>query len=185
MNQISFPFVFEKLLFFSPSHKFFPDTIELHAISKVYDVEYQKRSSKYAWHKHKNMITIYGSHRKRSEIHKQLFLALREDCKKAFTPRLKMLSDQWGLPFAKVRYKAQRTLWGSCSDLKNLNFNIRLLFLPIDLVEYVFLHELCHTQHLNHSKQFWDLVHSFEPNYKKMENRLQHGAQYLPQWAQI
>ena len=54
--------------------------------------------------------------------------------------------------------KDQRTLWGSCSGRKNLNFNWRLAAAPPEALDYVVIHELCHLREMNHSKKFWALV---------------------------
>ncbi|HBE77422.1 MAG TPA: hypothetical protein DDW65_06510 [Firmicutes bacterium] len=57
-----------------------------------------------------------------------------------------------------VRYHRQFRRWGSCSSLRNINLSHRLIGSPRQLQDYVILHELAHLQHLNHGKEFWDLV---------------------------
>jgi predicted metal-dependent hydrolase len=71
-----------------------------------------------------------------------------------------------------VRIKNHRRAWGSCSSKKNLNFNWRLVALPPELADYVIVHELCHTVHLNHSRDFWDLVGRFIPHHLSLRNQL-------------
>lgn len=71
-----------------------------------------------------------------------------------------------------VRIKNTRRSWGSCSGKKNLNFNFRLVHLPPELSDYVVLHELCHTVHLNHSRDFWGLVDHCMPHYRVLRARL-------------
>ncbi|MEZ4704117.1 MAG: M48 family metallopeptidase [Bdellovibrionota bacterium] len=185
MQQLSIHFLFERLFSFAYNKSYFPSEIHLPAISKTYFVEYQKKADVFRWEKKGSHLIIYGSHRRRTLIRKQIFQALKTDCQMAFTPRLREMSQQYNLSFRNVRYKTQKTLWGSCSELKNLNFNIRLLFLPTPLVEYVFLHELCHTRHLDHSKRFWSLVQQHDPHYKIQEKKLESASEYLPQWAKL
>ena len=60
-----------------------------------------------------------------------------------------------GYQFNRASVKNQRTLWGSCSSRNNINLNINLLRLPEELRDYVILHELVHTRHKNHSREFW------------------------------
>lgn len=71
-----------------------------------------------------------------------------------------------------IRIKSQKTRWGSCSELGNLNFNWHLILLPKSLIEYVVVHELCHLRYLNHSTQFWDCVSKILPDYKDRETEL-------------
>jgi len=70
------------------------------------------------------------------------------------------------LEYGRVFVKDQRTLWGSCSGRRNLNFNWRLAAAPPEALDYVVIHELCHLREMNHSKRFWDLVRAACPDYK-------------------
>ena len=74
--------------------------------------------------------------------------------------------------FNRVRIKNVKTIWGSCSSKKNLNFNFKLSFLPEALIDYVFVHELAHLKHMNHSKAFWSEVEKQIPDYKKRREEL-------------
>lgn len=69
-----------------------------------------------------------------------------------------------------------RTRWGSCSHRGHLNFSIHLILVPLPVVSYVVAHELAHTLHHNHSKNFWDAVAGFCPEYKEKRKWLKtHG----------
>ena len=68
--------------------------------------------------------------------------------------------------YNKVTIKDQRSRWASCSKNGNLNFNLLLASLPIDLIDYVIIHELSHLIELNHSKEFWKIVESIDPEYQ-------------------
>jgi len=72
--------------------------------------------------------------------------------------RIKKFSAQHGFKYKDIRFKNARTRWGSCSHDNNLNFNIHLMMLPEYLIDYVILHELCHTIEKNHSHKFWSLM---------------------------
>lgn len=68
-----------------------------------------------------------------------------------------------------IKYRKNKRTWGSCNYKNGLNFNILLMKFPIELMEYVIIHELAHIKHKNHSKKFWDLVEEFCPDYKERE----------------
>ncbi|MGL6178614.1 MAG: M48 family metallopeptidase [Tannerellaceae bacterium] len=84
--------------------------------------------------------------------------ALKHEAKLFLPSRLKMLAEKFKFRYNDVRIKDVKTRWGSCSSHKNINLSFRLMLLPIHLVDYVLLHELCHTIELNHSDRFWRLM---------------------------
>ncbi len=92
------------------------------------------------------------------------------------------LSRECDLGFCRVSYRSQKTRWGSCSSDRNINLNVKLLFLPRHQVRYVIIHELCHTVHLNHSALFWNLVKQHEPDYKILRHELKNSDHYIPAW---
>lgn len=69
--------------------------------------------------------------------------------------------------YNRITVRNQRTRWGSCSVKRNLNFNYRIVHLPEELIEYIVIHEFCHLKEFNHSKNFWDLVKTYDPDYRK------------------
>jgi len=68
------------------------------------------------------------------------------------------------VPVVKVSNAKGR--WGSCSSFGSINLNWRLAFAPLDVVDYVIIHELAHLFQPNHSKKFWDIVKKYCPDYK-------------------
>ncbi|QKF67506.1 peptidase, M48 family (DUF45 domain) [Arcobacter venerupis] len=68
-----------------------------------------------------------------------------------------------------ISYRKNKRTWGSCNYKNGLNFNILLMKFPIELMEYVVIHELAHIEHKNHSKNFWNLVEKYCPDYKQRE----------------
>lgn len=93
------------------------------------------------------------------------------------------ISEATGLHAAKFSIRNQKTRWGSCSSRKTISLNRSLLFIPERLVRYLILHELCHTVVMNHSRQYWDLVERFEPNYRSLDKELSAASRYIPLWA--
>jgi predicted metal-dependent hydrolase len=87
--------------------------------------------------------------------------------KELFTERVQILAEQMGVKYQKIFIKNQKTRWGSCSSKGNLNFNMRLVMAPPEIVDYIIIHELAHLVEMNHSKSFWQLVEHHCPDYKK------------------
>jgi len=88
-----------------------------------------------------------------------------------------------GFMLGAITIRNQRTRWGSCSRMKNISLNQKLIFLSPELVRYVMLHELCHTRVMSHSHKFWNLVASYDPAYKDKIKALRGAVKYLPVWA--
>jgi len=94
-------------------------------------------------------------------------------------PRLDYYADTFSLPYQQVRLKTQKTLWGSCSGTNNINLNYLLIRAPMDIIDYVIVHELAHTKIKNHSKNFWQLVESILPKYKASKSWLKDNGYKL------
>lgn len=91
-------------------------------------------------------------------LRKVISEALRRNAKIILPPRLYMLSRQHNLPYKSVKISSSKGRWGSCSSAGNINLSYYLVLLPEHLIDYVLLHELCHTREMNHSDKFWALM---------------------------
>jgi predicted metal-dependent hydrolase len=65
----------------------------------------------------------------------------------------------------RITIKDQKTRWGSCSSLGNINYNWRIIMAPDATIDYLIIHELSHRVFLDHSKNFWNLVETHCPDY--------------------
>jgi len=81
-------------------------------------------------------------------------------------------------PYKKVTVRHQHSKWGSCSKNGNLNFNLLLASLPLELIDYVIIHELAHLIELNHSKEFWKIVGVIDPEFQS-HRKLLHDYKLL------
>ena len=92
---------------------------------------------------------------------------LRERAKSVLAQRTAYFARQVGVTNGRITVRDQKTRWGSCSQTGNLNFNFRLILAPLEVLDYVVVHELCHRRQMNHSTQFWQEVAQVLPDYRK------------------
>jgi predicted metal-dependent hydrolase len=105
--------------------------------------------------------------------------ALRHEAHRILPQRLKALALQHGFKYNEIKITGAKTRWGSCSAHRNINLNLSLMLLPEQLIDYVLLHELCHTMEMNHSKRFWDLLNSVTENKARQLRKELKGRQML------
>jgi len=98
-------------------------------------------------------------------------------------PRLAALGRGCDLSYARSTVRLARSRWGSCSRAGVVSLNARLLLLPPHLVDYVLVHELCHTREPNHSPAFWRLVARHCPTYPTHRRELHAAGRRLPAWV--
>lgn len=90
--------------------------------------------------------------------------ALRHEANRLLPLRLDILAKQHGFSFANVRISKTKSRWGSCNTRGNINLSLSLMLLPGHLIDYVLLHELCHTVEMNHGERFWNLMNRVTGN---------------------
>ncbi|HLP04817.1 MAG TPA: SprT-like domain-containing protein [Paludibacter sp.] len=105
---------------------------------------------------------------------------LKKEAKRILPERTKQLAQQHGFQFADVKIQSSKTRWGSCSGKQNINLSFYLLLLPYHLVDYVILHELCHTREMNHGVNFWRWMDKVTDN-KSKEFRAELKKYHMPQ----
>jgi hypothetical protein len=91
----------------------------------------------------------------------------RKEAKRVIMERLEHFADTYNLTYNRVFIRDQKTLWGSCSSKRNLSFNWRLIQTPLDIVDYIVVHELVHTEILRHTKAYWERVASLYPQHRQ------------------
>lgn len=99
--------------------------------------------------------------------------------------RVSYYAKQIGITYGKITIRNQKTRWGSCSSKGNLNFNCLLMLTPLEVIDYVVVHELCHRKEMNHSKAFWAEVEKVIPDYKEQVKWLkENGGQIIGRMKQ-
>ena len=96
-------------------------------------------------------------------------LYTKEKFKEIIEKNVNELIQKTGLKPNKITIKQIKYAWGSCSSKKNITLNLELIKYSQQAIRYVILHELCHLKYMNHSKDFWNLVEKYMPNYKQVK----------------
>ncbi len=99
--------------------------------------------------------------------------------RKILTERTRFYAQKFGLKYQKIRISSARTRWGSCSSRGTLSFTWRLVMAPLDVVDYVVVHELAHLRHPNHSAAFWAEVAGMMPDYQTHRDWLKKNGRFL------
>ena len=162
-----------------------PEQIELRAIDQTYTVSYQPSSgSRTRARPHgPGRLVVHGDLHAEVAILHALRRWLIREAHHHLVPWLHALAKDTGLSFEKVAIRGQKTRWGSCSARGIISINYKLLFLPRALVRYVFLHELAHTVHMDHSPDFWTLLSELEPECLRLHRELRASGERVPAWV--
>lgn len=116
--------------------------------------------------------------RTQAAITKACERALAKEAKELLSSRLQDLAFEHDFTYKSLHFKKLKRRWGSCDSQKHIVLNIFLTQLPWELIDYVLLHELTHTQHLHHGADFWQHLDQCVPNSKKVRKELK---QFHPQ----
>jgi predicted metal-dependent hydrolase len=107
-----------------------------------------------------------GNHEKQPAlVKKQLELWFKKQLLSYLDERLVLLSQALELYPTSHKVRQYKARWGSCDNKGALSFNYLLMMTPEYVIDYVIVHELCHLQHLNHSRNFWQLVQLHCPGF--------------------
>lgn len=106
------------------------------------------------------------------KVQKAITKALRTEAEIVLLPRLRELAEMYGFNYKSAAVKQVIGRWGSCDSRQHIALSLYLIQLPIELIDYVLLHELTHTEHMNHSPKFWAHLEKFCPEYKQFRRKL-------------
>lgn len=99
--------------------------------------------------------------------------------RRVLTERARLYAQKFGLKYQTIRISSARTRWGSCSSRGTLSFTWRLVMAPLEVVDYVVIHELAHLRHPNHSAAFWAEVARMMPDYQTHRDWLKKNGRFL------
>ena len=156
-----------------------PKTIELLSTGDIFTVEYENGQS--------TRVTESNNHLKlghtdQGQALKILRQWVRKKARQILIPQLELTALEFDFHFIKTSIRSQKSRWGSCSSRGTISLNDQLLFMPVDTVRYLMIHELCHTRCMNHSAEFWTLVERCCPEFRQHEKTLAMGREFVPEW---
>lgn len=102
-----------------------------------------------------------------------------QTAKDIFTYKTAYYASIMHVTYGRISIREQKTRWGSCSSLGNLNYNWRLILAPEEVLDYIVVHELAHRKEMNHSQAFYAIIASTLPDYKKPQKWLRDNGQSL------
>lgn len=94
---------------------------------------------------------------------------VRKFAKEVLFARTSELARRHGLHFSRLTVRNQSSRWGSCSSMRAISLNWRLVLIEPAVQDYIILHELAHLSEMNHSKKFWQLLTSYDPKRERHE----------------
>ncbi len=98
--------------------------------------------------------------------------ALRAEAAHLLPQRLRTIAAEHNFTYSSVGIKQLKGRWGSCDSHQNIVFNLYLMQLPWELIDYVIMHELIHTKHLHHGKEFWDEFLRHQPSARSLQKSI-------------
>lgn len=96
----------------------------------------------------------------------------QQAAKTYLSPKVAEIAGDFGFKPAKVKITHAKSRWASCGVNGNLNFSWRVMMCPPEIVDYVIKHELAHLEEMNHSKRFWHIVKTMDPDYRQHDDWL-------------
>jgi predicted metal-dependent hydrolase len=162
-----------------------PERISLRAIGQEWSVAYRQTEGAgvTAVERRGQQLLVYGDIEDDARVVASLRRWLSRKTREHVAPWLASLGRERGLGVAGIAIRSQRTRWASCSAKGTISLNLRLLFLPQELVRYALLHELAHIREMSHSRRYWTLLQSLEPNYRALDDELSAGWRLVPDWV--
>jgi predicted metal-dependent hydrolase len=160
-----------------------PEQVQLRALGEEWRVAYDPRL-RAAWRAEGGgTVRICADPARPADARARLRDWLVDQGYRGLAPWLGRVAAEHGFAFERAQIRRQKTRWGSCSRRGTISLNVCLLFQPAPVVRYLFLHELAHTKHMNHSERFWRLVEKHEPEWRALDRELLKGWKHVPDWV--
>lgn len=110
---------------------------------------------------------------------RQITLWYKNQARKIITARVNHYAQLTGWRYRSITINQASTRWGSCGPNNSLNFTWKLVMAPLEIIDYVVIHELAHLIEKNHSSRFWRQVANILPSYQERRRWLKDNGRKL------
>lgn len=158
-----------------------PEQISLAAIDQHVRVHY-RNGARTRVQQNGDVLLVFTPEQRPQQVWPVLQDWLKKQARPHLSACLTRCTAETGLQPSRLQVRLQKTRWGSCSSNGTISLNAAVLLRSAAEMRYVVIHELCHLQHMNHSRRFWNLVGRYEPDYRAIDRRLAQAWDNTPVW---
>jgi hypothetical protein len=126
-------------------------------------------------------ITILGPHLNPEKCRSLFELWLKAQALESLSVRTHALTHRLGIEnsLTDIKFRKTKSKWGHCTSKGTVQYNWLILMAPLHVIDYLVTHEVCHLIHMDHSKQFWQLVAEIQPTYRESKKWLRESGHRL------
>lgn len=117
-------------------------------------------------------LNIYVKQHDDERIKQALKRFYYKSCKSLVEKRIQSYQNKFKFKPRSIDISDNMSSWGTCNSKLQLTFNWKLAMAPLEVIDYVVVHEMCHMVHMNHDRSFWRLVGKIIPDYEQNQNWL-------------
>lgn len=165
-----------------PPAQFPPDAIAMPALDRVLSVRRIHGERALRVRLSGDCLEVRGFATNPEQLRAALRRWLARYARVQIEPLLQQAANAHAFRYTSMSVRRQRTRWGSCSRRGHISLNVCALFQSPAVLNYLLLHELTHTVHMNHSSQYWERVAVCCPQWRALDRELRYGWQHVPQW---
>jgi len=162
-KQFSQTIFYEKIKFFEGD--------KIPFMGKFYELVYSYNQNKKLTLKDKFFLDI----KYRKSARKIFYKWFKEKAGEILSNKLQYFAQKYKFKYTRLKISYGKSIYGTCSQNQEITLSFRILFFPEDVIDYIIIHELAHTQELNHSQKFWQIVEEIIPDFKEKRKWLKNN----------
>ena len=116
---------------------------------------------------------VSDENKSESELFDEISRFYIRQSKQVTQERMKFYQEMLKVKPRSIKIEKINNRWGSCNSKREITYHYLIVTLPMELIDYIVVHELCHIHHMNHDRSFWRKVGSIIPDYKERMKKLE------------